>query len=171
VAQALNTVVGIEAMRPPNQCLRVLANPPTVVLQNTVAKPVTPTTAIRRLASVSPSTPRRPQTTFTDALNSGPSLSDFLSSRASGELLSIPGTSHLPTWLKRPIPAGGSFAKIKQDLRGLNLHTGKHPTTHCHHHPKKDNMGLMQSKYVRVHDVQILEIVGVDQIKHRRRQR
>jgi lipoyl synthase len=89
-----------------------------------------PSTRRRTLATISPpppppSTPRRPQTTFSDTLNSGPSFSDFLTSTPLES--SLPGTSHLPEWLKRPIPAGGNFAKIKKDLRGLNLHTGKPP--------------------------------------------
>src|SRR5208282_3909599 len=79
---------------------------------------ITSNPPIRSLATISP---RRPHTSFTDNLNSGPSLSDFLTS---SEPTSIPGSSHLPDWLKRPIPAGGNFAKIKKDLRGLNLHTG-----------------------------------------------
>jgi len=29
----------------------------------------------------------------------------------------------LPSFLKTSIPAGGSYARIKKDLRGLNLHT------------------------------------------------
>lgn len=29
----------------------------------------------------------------------------------------------LPSYLKTSIPSGGSFAKIKKDLRGLGLHT------------------------------------------------
>jgi lipoate synthase len=29
----------------------------------------------------------------------------------------------LPSFLKTSIPAGGSYAKIKKDLRGLKLHT------------------------------------------------
>jgi len=29
----------------------------------------------------------------------------------------------LPSYLKTTIPSGGTFAKIKKDLRGLNLHT------------------------------------------------
>ena len=29
----------------------------------------------------------------------------------------------LPSYLKTTIPSGGSFAKIKKDLRGLGLHT------------------------------------------------
>ena len=80
-----------------------------------------PPVYVRSLATVSPPTPRRPETTFTDTLNSGPSFSDFLGSSTPE---SLPGSSHLPEWLKRPIPAGGNFAKIKKDLRGLNLHTG-----------------------------------------------
>jgi hypothetical protein len=83
-----------------------------------------PTHCLRTLATVSPPTSRRPETTFSDTLNSGPSFSDFLTSTPE----SLPGTSHLPEWLKRPIPAGGNFAKIKKDLRGLNLHTGISPS-------------------------------------------
>jgi lipoic acid synthetase len=32
--------------------------------------------------------------------------------------------TRLPEWLKTPIPGGDNFKKIKNDLRGLNLHTG-----------------------------------------------
>jgi len=66
--------------------------------------------------------PQRPPSSFTDNLDDGPSFADFLAQPDS-----IPGSSHLPAWLKRPIPAGGNFAKIKKDLRGLNLHTGMLP--------------------------------------------
>jgi len=31
--------------------------------------------------------------------------------------------TRLPSWLKTPIPTSDNFKKIKQDLRGLNLHT------------------------------------------------
>jgi len=76
----------------------------------------------RCLATVPPAPGnRRPQTSFSDALNAGPSFADFVSGPP--EQSSIPGNSHLPDWLKRPIPTGGNFAKIKADLRGLNLHT------------------------------------------------
>ena len=34
--------------------------------------------------------------------------------------------TRLPEWLKTPIPVGENFKQIKNDLRGLNLHTGKH---------------------------------------------
>ena len=30
---------------------------------------------------------------------------------------------HLPEWLKTKIPIGSNYTRIKQDLRGLNLHT------------------------------------------------
>lgn len=104
-------------MRNVTKCYRLLERATATSLAHTrVSSIYIPT--IRSLATISP---RRPQTTFTDNLNSGPSLSDFLTS---SEPTSIPGTSHLPEWLKRPIPAGGNFAKIKKDLRGLNLHTG-----------------------------------------------
>ena len=32
--------------------------------------------------------------------------------------------TRLPEWLKTPIPTSNNFKKIKNDLRGLNLHTG-----------------------------------------------
>jgi len=93
---------------------------------------ISPAVRRRTLATtVSPITPPRvrPQTTFTDTLNAGPSLADFLTSssesiEATEATESLPGSSRLPEWLKRPIPAGGNFARIKKDLRGLNLHTG-----------------------------------------------
>lgn len=34
--------------------------------------------------------------------------------------------TRLPEWLKTPIPVGDNFKKIKNDLRGLNLHTGQY---------------------------------------------
>lgn len=81
----------------------------------------------------------RPSTSFTDKLNAGPSFSDFvtgdseppLSQSEAFELRTAsvgpPGKKkeiiRLPEWLKQPIPVGDNFKKIKQDLRGLNLHT------------------------------------------------
>jgi lipoic acid synthetase len=32
--------------------------------------------------------------------------------------------TRLPEWLKTPIPVSNNYKKIKNDLRGLNLHTG-----------------------------------------------
>lgn len=70
------------------------------------------------------------QTSFTDKLNKGPSFDDFVSGRAAsmkGEdavLSAIPEEQQrLPKWLKTPIPQGGNFHKLKDDLRGLKLHT------------------------------------------------
>lgn len=89
-------------------------------------------------------TPRRPQTTFRDRLNTGPSLSDFATEPPSSEFLSPSSTTtsspplrtalvgppgrqkeitRLPTWLQTPIPTNPNYKKIKADLRGLNLHT------------------------------------------------
>jgi lipoic acid synthetase len=35
----------------------------------------------------------------------------------------VSGRPRLPSHLKAKIPTGGTFAKIKKDLRGLGLHT------------------------------------------------
>lgn len=86
---------------------------------------------------------RRKATTFTDKLNSGPSFSDFVGVGAKeGESPAIdlgagaPGgvkrafdkngkeIIRLPDWLKTSVPMGTNYNKIKNDLRGLNLHTG-----------------------------------------------
>ena len=81
----------------------------------------------------------RPATTFSDRLNTGPSFSDFVSNPKE-ELLSVGegyelttvqvgpegrkrSHTRLPEWLKTPIPANDNFKRIKNDLRGLNLHT------------------------------------------------
>ncbi|KAL9054932.1 MAG: hypothetical protein Q9162_003873 [Coniocarpon cinnabarinum] len=85
------------------------------------------------------STSSRPTTVFTDKLNAGPSLADFVGPQqeeplSQSEALELrtasvgpPGKkkeiTRLPEWLKQPIPVGDNFKKIKQDLRGLNLHT------------------------------------------------
>ncbi|BFZ56984.1 hypothetical protein PYCC9005_004034 [Savitreella phatthalungensis] len=87
----------------------------------------------------------RPTSTFTDALNNGPSFADFVQrtpSMSASELYELdPDSPHapsntskamqrskkahvkLPDWLKTDIPTSASFNKIKNDLRGLNLHT------------------------------------------------
>lgn len=79
--------------------------------------------------------PRRTATRFSDRLNAGPSFTDFVSpSRKDAlELRTVvvgpPGKqkkiTRLPEWLKTPIPEGDNFKRLKNDLRGLNLHTGK----------------------------------------------
>lgn len=86
----------------------------------------------------SPHQPRLPHTKFLDKLNAGPSFSDFISG---SEALLEPSEAYalktakvgpkgrqkeitrLPSWLKTPIPDSSNYKKIKNDLRGLNLHT------------------------------------------------
>ncbi|KAI5806894.1 hypothetical protein EDC01DRAFT_625807 [Geopyxis carbonaria] len=92
-----------------------------------------------------PGVTKRAPTTFSDKLNSGPSFGDFvsggnvpLSPEEALELNSptagTPGVRtvinkkgkeivRLPSWLKTSIPRGTNYNKIKEDLRGLNLHT------------------------------------------------
>ena len=77
-------------------------------------------------------------TQFADELNAGPAFSDFVSSNEPSlhpteayalktALVGPEGKkkeiTRLPSWLKTPIPDGLSYKKIKNDLRGLNLHT------------------------------------------------
>ncbi|EXJ95000.1 lipoyl synthase, mitochondrial [Capronia coronata CBS 617.96] len=82
--------------------------------------------------------PRAKRTTFADKLNAGPSFSDFVSGKEAPldpaeayalktALVGPKGKkkeiTRLPPWLKTPIPDSSSYKKIKNDLRGLNLHT------------------------------------------------
>ena len=82
----------------------------------------------------------RPATSFSDRLNAGPSLNHFVGGSeaplSKDEALELktamvgpPGKkrkiTRLPEWLKTPIPDGENFKKIRNDLRGLNLHTGQ----------------------------------------------
>lgn len=77
--------------------------------------------------------PQRAATKFHDKLNAGPSFADFVSPDAPlppSEAYEIKTAkvgkrtiTRLPEWLKTPIPVNDNFKKIKQDLRGLNLHT------------------------------------------------
>ncbi|ETN45802.1 lipoyl synthase, mitochondrial [Cyphellophora europaea CBS 101466] len=101
-------------------------------------------TPARHLATVNdpdPTTTSRPRirpTTFSDKLNAGPSFSEFLGSddaplppteayALKKALVGPKGKqkeiTRLPSWLKTPIPDSSNYKKIKQDLRGLNLHT------------------------------------------------
>jgi len=100
--------------------------------------------AVRSLATASPaSTSTKPS--FTSTLDNGPSLDDFVvgnipervvlgNTKAcvpSATISTYPGlgtnlvfrSPRLPSYLKTSIPSGGSFAKIRKDLRGLGLHT------------------------------------------------
>jgi lipoic acid synthetase len=84
------------------------------------------------------SKPRVRPTRFADKLNAGPSFSDFVGgneppldpSEAYALKTALVGPKgrqkeiiRLPSWLKTPIPDSSSYKKIKNDLRGLNLHT------------------------------------------------
>src|SRR6266480_5656503 len=110
------------------------------------SRPVTSKISTRSYATTvgetSPSSPssRRPATRFSDRLNGGPSFAHFvggteepLSREDALELRTVvvgpPGKQkkikRLPEWLKTPIPEGDNFKRLKNDLRGLNLHTGK----------------------------------------------
>ncbi len=89
--------------------------------------------------SATDSTSRRKPTRFNDKLNTGPSFSEFV---GGGEPAITPEDAlelrtamvgpkgnrkeitRLPEWLKTPVPIGDNYKKIKNDLRGLNLHTG-----------------------------------------------
>ncbi|RPB24932.1 lipoic acid synthetase precursor [Terfezia boudieri ATCC MYA-4762] len=120
-------------LRPPHLSLRCLA---TATPEPSVA------------SSRKPPVPqvRRP-TSFTDKLNKGPSFADFVSGGAKDEPLSLseslelafegggkeeyPVTGRvkkrehvrLPDWLKTEIPVSAGYNRIKDDLRGLGLHT------------------------------------------------
>ncbi|KAK9241113.1 hypothetical protein V1525DRAFT_97643 [Lipomyces kononenkoae] len=82
-------------------------------------------------SNLSGATSRRKGTRFTDVLNAGPSFEEFLQAglnKRDGLGNGEGGTTEkeivrLPSWLKTDIPKGANFSKIKEDLRGLNLHT------------------------------------------------
>jgi lipoyl synthase len=82
--------------------------------------------------------PRVRPTKFADKLNTGPAFSDFVGgneaplepSEAYALKTALVGPkgkqkeiTRLPSWLKTPIPDSSNYKKIKNDLRGLNLHT------------------------------------------------
>ncbi|KAK0661475.1 Lipoyl synthase [Lasiodiplodia hormozganensis] len=106
-------------------------------LATTVGDPATTPTP-----TSSSTTPKsgRPRTKFSDRLNSGPSFGDFVGGGPKEEPLTADEMlelrtamvgpegkkkqiTRLPTWLKTPIPLSDNYKKIKNDLRGLNLHT------------------------------------------------
>jgi lipoic acid synthetase len=83
---------------------------------------------------------RRRETKFSDKLNAGPAFGDFVGEKEEpispedalelrtamvGPKGKQKKITRLPEWLKTPIPDGTNFKKIKNDLRGLGLHTGK----------------------------------------------
>lgn len=75
---------------------------------------------------------RKRRTNFTDNLNKGPSFDDFLRARVSQDepisddlIANSQPTERvrLPSWLKTNIPMGKNYHKLKEDVRGLKLHT------------------------------------------------
>jgi lipoyl synthase len=97
------------------------------------------TTINETFATQSPTyKPQVRPTKFADKLNTGPSFSDFVGgneaplepSEAYALKTAMVGPkgkqkeiTRLPSWLKTPIPDSSNYKKIKNDLRGLNLHT------------------------------------------------
>ena len=81
----------------------------------------------------------RPASAFSDRINTGPSFSDFVGGRPDEPITTEDALelrtvqigpagkkrthTRLPEWLKTPIPSNDNFKRIKNDLRGLNLHT------------------------------------------------
>ncbi|MCJ1410552.1 hypothetical protein MMC19_004638 [Ptychographa xylographoides] len=111
-------------------------------VSRTPRKPHLPSCRAFATAATEPSAsdrkPPHPRTTFQDRLNSGPSLSSFISNPSAqlptSEALELRTAlvgptgkkkeiTRLPEWLKTPIPNNSNYKKIKADLRGLNLHT------------------------------------------------
>ena len=75
---------------------------------------------------------RRKRTRLTDALNKGPSFDDFVQGKVSeGDFMPLDPVAasqptervKLPSWLKTQIPKGSNFAKLKDDVKDLKLHT------------------------------------------------
>lgn len=75
---------------------------------------------------------RRRRTRLVDALNKGPSFDDFVRGTAKDmDMAALDPVAaaqptervKLPTWLKTQIPKGSNFAKLKDDVKGLKLHT------------------------------------------------
>lgn len=91
----------------------------------TSARSLQSASRVRSLATAATETEKR--AAFAEKLKQGPSFGDFVGGDeiASGTRVSLGNlkTPRLPSHLKVKIPTGGSYAEIKKDLRGLNLHT------------------------------------------------
>ncbi|EPT04189.1 hypothetical protein FOMPIDRAFT_1113862 [Fomitopsis schrenkii] len=69
-------------------------------------------------------TPSSSKTNFSETLAAGPSLDEFIAGDVPKRVVLGNTTApRLPSYLKTSIPKGASFASIKNDLRGLKLHT------------------------------------------------
>ena len=84
----------------------------------------------------------RGSTALAEKLKAGPKFGDFVTGGSGAEHALAPEEAlelktamvgpkgkqrqitRLPEWLKTPIPIGDNYKQIKNDLRGLNLHTG-----------------------------------------------
>ncbi|KAI6005262.1 hypothetical protein F5J12DRAFT_835833 [Pisolithus orientalis] len=79
---------------------------------------------VRYLAMPSSMSTKNSKTNFSRVLADGPSLDDFIS-QDPVEKVVLGNTKgpRLPDFLKTKIPSGASYNRIKNDLRGLNLHT------------------------------------------------
>lgn len=124
---------------PRHRCLngKQWSSPFKVFVQQS-QKPSTRRTFATATDDAPTTTPRVQATTFSDKLNTGPSFDEFVSGKEPPLRLSeayqlktaLVGPkgkqkqiTRLPEWLKTPIPDTSSYKKIKNDLRGLNLHT------------------------------------------------
>lgn len=124
----------------PRRCLngQVWQSPFKVFLPSYTSTSTSSRTFATTSDDLTPPKPRARPTSFADKLNTGPSFSDFVSgedaplkpSEAYALKTALVGPkgkqkeiTRLPSWLKTPIPDGSSYKKIKNDLRGLNLHT------------------------------------------------
>ncbi|CAD6502094.1 BgTH12-02335 [Blumeria graminis f. sp. triticale] len=98
---------------------------------------LSPSRSVSTDTKLEPLEKQRP-TYFKDSLNSVPSFSEFMGVdnksleptdvfKLRTAFVGPPGKqrqiTRLPEWLKTPIPNNSNYKKIKNDLRGLNLHT------------------------------------------------
>lgn len=119
LAASLRVATASRTLRPAARCLATASTTP-----NPTATGTTPAAAPEGIT-------KRRATTFTDRLNTGPSFDDFVSGEPVAQdprirtVINSKGKElvRLPSWLKTSIPVGGNFKKIKDDLRGLGLHT------------------------------------------------
>ncbi|KZO96063.1 mitochondrial Lipoyl synthase [Calocera viscosa TUFC12733] len=87
--------------------------------------------AIHTRSLATPSSSSNSSSSFSSRLATGPSLTDFITADPEADvargveriLLGRTNQPRLPEHLKTSIPTGKNFSRIKQDLRGLGLHT------------------------------------------------
>ncbi|KAF2090446.1 lipoic acid synthetase precursor [Saccharata proteae CBS 121410] len=128
---------------PRSRCLRL--QPSSILPRSTLTSSAPSQFHRRYLATIPDTIPStstskpRPVSAFKDKLNAGPSFADFVSGKpeeplSQADMLELRTAmvgpagkkkpmTRLPSWLKTPVPVGDNFKKIKNDLRGLNLHT------------------------------------------------